>query len=142
MSEIDATFLQERLSSGPFQKFLGLHLLEFDSGSASIALKAKWRTDFEREPGSDQWHGGTLAAIIDIAGDFAIIARLGRGVPTVDLRIDYLRPAVRTDLVAEARAVRIGRTVGTVDILVKDDGGTPVAAGRGTYFTLEPERRR
>ncbi len=133
----DAATLNEKLQAGPFQRFLGLELVDFDSKAARIALKARWRPDFEREPGSRQWHGGLLAAIVDVAGDFAIIARLGRGVPTVDLRVDYLRPAVETGLMAEAHALRLGRTVGTVDISLRDDNGAIVVAGRGTYFTLD-----
>ena len=134
---IDAEAIRTKLAAGPFQKFLGLRLVEFDAAAARISLQASWRVEFEREPGSRQWHGGLLAALIDVAGDFAIIAKLGRGVPTVDLRVDYLRPAVATDLHAEAHALRVGRTVGTVDVALKNDAGTTVATGRGTYFTLD-----
>lgn len=137
MTAVDETFLKTRLVNGAFQKFLGLELASFDSQAASIALKACWRPEFEREPGSRQWHGGVLAALIDVAGDFAVIARLGRGVPTVDLRIDYLRPATGSDLHAEATALRVGRTIGTVDVCVRNMDGALVATGRGTYFTQE-----
>jgi uncharacterized protein (TIGR00369 family) len=139
MIDVDAGFLKARLVAGAFQKFLGLELAGFDPQAASVALDARWRPEFEREPGSRQWHGGVLAALIDVAGDFAVIARLGRGVPTVDLRVDYLRPATGTDLRAEAAALRIGRTIGTVDVALRDTAGNLVATGRGTYFTQEQQ---
>ena len=77
-----------------------------------------------------------IASLIDIAGDFALIAVLGYGVPTINFRVDYLRPAVKTDLHAHARVRRAGRTIGVVDIDVLDDGGRLIALGRGCYGTL------
>ncbi|MGH8240249.1 MAG: PaaI family thioesterase, partial [Steroidobacteraceae bacterium] len=44
-----------------------------------------------------------IASLVDIAGDFALIAVLGHGVPTINFRVDYLRPAVGTDLIERAQ---------------------------------------
>ena len=54
------------------------------------------RPELERRPGTRQFHGGPIAAFIDIVGDFAIGMLVGGGVPTINLRIDYLRPAIGT----------------------------------------------
>ncbi len=62
---------------------------------------------------------------------------LDRPVPTINLRIDYLRMAASTDLVATARVVRAGRTVGVVDIEVRDEEGRMIAVGRGCYGTQQ-----
>jgi uncharacterized protein (TIGR00369 family) len=87
----------------------------------------------ERAEGTGQFHGGAIASLIDIAGDFALIAVLGHGVPTINFRTDYLRPAMGAGLSAKATVRRIGRTVGVVDIDVVDDKGRVVAIGRGSY---------
>ena len=34
-------------------------------------------------------HGGILAALIDLGADWAMVRKLGRGVPTIDMRVDY-----------------------------------------------------
>ena len=130
-----AGLLRERLAEGRFQQFLRLELISHDAALGEVTLRAPWRAEFERGPGTLQWHGGPLAALIDIAGDFALIARLGRGIPTIDLRIDYLRPAIDTDLTATARTLRAGRSVGVVDISLHDKHARLVAVGRGTYST-------
>jgi acyl-coenzyme A thioesterase PaaI-like protein len=42
-------------------------------------------------------HGGILAALIDLAADWALVRQTGRGVPTIDMRVDYPktpRPAI------------------------------------------------
>ncbi len=57
----------------------------------------------------------------------------GHGVPTINFRTDYLRPAVNTGLRAVARVRRAGRTVGVVDVDVYDDRDKLVAVGRGTF---------
>ena len=54
---------------------------------------------------------------------------------TIDLRIDYLRPARLEPIVAEARVVRLGNRVGVADIRLYN-GPSPdvtVATGKGVY---------
>ena len=58
---------------------------------------------------------------------------VGGGVPTINLRIDYLRPAVGSVLTGTARVRRAGRTVALVDVDVYDEQRVLVAVGRGTY---------
>jgi uncharacterized protein (TIGR00369 family) len=95
------------------------------------------RAEFGRDPERREIHGGVIAALIDIAGHAAIAARLNHGVPTVDLRIDYLRMAAGNELLAIAEPVKLGRTLGTVDIRVTDDQGKLVAVGRGVFSMRE-----
>jgi uncharacterized protein (TIGR00369 family) len=134
------TLLRTLLANGRFQEFLAMELLAHDSAAGTVTIKLPWRRDFERGPGTEQWHGGLIAALIDIAGDFALITQLGQAIPTINLRIDYLRPAIKTDLVATGRVLRAGKSIGTVDIDVADNGGKIIAVGRGTYSTLVPGR--
>lgn len=139
MSDIE-TVLKTLLANGRFQEFLNMELLAHDSAAGTVKIKLPWRRDFERGPGTEQWHGGLIASLIDIAGDFALITQLGQAIPTINLRIDYLRPAIKTDLVATGHVLRAGKSIGTVDIDVSDNGGKIVAVGRGTYSTLVPGR--
>lgn len=120
------------LSDSPYQRFLGLTLVRAEEGLVEIRLP--FREEFLRQDNSDWLHGGIVSALIDITGDYAIVTKSGTGVPTIDLRIDYLRPARRGDLVAIARTVRVGRTIGTADVEVRDTSGVLVAVGRGVYL--------
>ena len=58
---------------------------------------------------------------------------LGGGVPTINFRTDYLRPAIGASLSATAWVRRAGRTIGVVDIDVHDEEGRLIAVGRGCY---------
>jgi uncharacterized protein (TIGR00369 family) len=127
--------LEALLADGPFQKLLGLRLEAFDSAAQTVALRLIYGPNVERSSGTGQYHGGVVASLIDIAGDFALIGVFGYGVPTINFRVDYLRPAVGADLIAQARVRRAGRTIGVVDIDVSDTGGRLIALGRGCYGT-------
>jgi uncharacterized protein (TIGR00369 family) len=115
----------------PYMRFLGLTVLSSSKGRVEIRLP--FRDEFLRADDSDWLHGGVVSALIDIAGDYAVITEVGTGVPTIDMRVDYLRPARRGDLVAVARTLRVGRTVSVADVEVRDAGGTTVAVGRAVY---------
>ena len=84
-------------------------------------------------------HGGILAAIVDVAADYAIAAQLGRPVPTIDIRVDYHKAALPGDLTAKARIVRSGSQYSTAEAYIYDKDGALVASGRGTYFTAPPK---
>jgi uncharacterized protein (TIGR00369 family) len=133
--------LRDLLGSGPFHELLRLELVRVDTEAGAVDLRLPFRRELEREAGTKQWHGGPIAALVDIAGDFALVARLGRTIPTIDLCVNYLRPAIDTDLLATGRTLRAGRSVGVVDVEVRDERNRLVAVGRGTYSTLPPEPR-
>ena len=139
MTEDIADKLKRYLATGAFQQFLAIEFISCDAASGTVEMRLPWKPEFERGPGTRQWHGGPMAALIDIAGDFALIAMLGRALPTIDLRIDYLRPAIDTDLMASARTLRAGKSVGFVNVELKDKAGRLVAVGRGAYSTLPPQ---
>ena len=127
--------IQERLGHSPFIELLNLTVLTADPASQQLVVRAAMRPEFERGRGSGQWHGGPIAAIIDTVGDFALVMTLGRPLPTVNFRVDYLRPAIDTALIVTATVRRSGRMVGVVDIDVADEAGRLLAIGRATYAT-------
>lgn len=127
--------LQQSLAKGAFHEMLGLELVDLDQGRGLVTIKAPFRALFERGPGSRQWHGGPIAALADIAADLAILAKVGYGVPTANIRIDFLRPAIDTDLIAHGRVVQSGRTLAVADVEILNQQEKLVATGRGTYVT-------
>lgn len=133
MAESREAALKLSVKISPFHRLIGLELTRVEAGQ--VAMRLPWREEFRRADRSDWYHGGVLSALIDIAGDYAIASKLGRWVPTIDLRVDYLRPAKRGDLTAAARAVKLGRTVGVADVELRDAKGALVAVGRAAYST-------
>ena len=125
--------VQQLITRGPFNKWLDFHVIKADADG--LEVRATWREEWVVNPDRRYTHGGILAAIIDVAADYAIAAELGRPVPTIDLRVDYHKAAMPGDLTAKARVVRMGSQYSTAEAYVYDKDGTLVASGRGTYFT-------
>lgn len=138
MSEAKFTIesLEQRLAVGPFNRWLGFKVLAMDDNG--LELKATWREEWVVNPDRRYTHGGVLAAIIDVAADYAIAVQVGRPVPTIDIRVDYHKAAMPGDLIAKAKVVRMGGQYSTAEAYVYDQEGALVASGRGTYFTAPP----
>ena len=139
MSEEPVTIekLQQLITRGPFNRWLNFTLLK--AGDEGVEMTAAWREEWIVNPDRRYTHGGVLAAIIDVAADYAIAARIGRPVPTIDLRVDYHKAAMPGDILAKARVVRLGGQYSTAEASLYDSEGSLVASGRGTYFTAEPK---
>jgi len=129
--------LQQLITRGPFNRWLNFTVLASDD--TGLEVKAAWREDWVVNPDRRYTHGGILSAIVDVAADYAIAAKLGRPVPTIDLRVDFHKAAMPGDLTAKARVVRMGSQYSTAEASIYDLEGSLVASGRGTYFTAQPK---
>ncbi len=135
---VSAEKLGERLVANPFNAWMGLEILKLDEDTLEIGLK--WREEMISNPTARVTHGGILGALIDVAADFMIAAKVGAPVPTVDLRVDYHRAAEPGDLRAVARIVRLGGTNSVAEASVFDGDGRLIASGRGVYFTAAAKK--
>lgn len=133
-SALNRQQLQERLLQSPFNAFLKLEVMGADPEKQEVIIGLKMRPEFERLSGTGHWHGGPIAAAIDIVGDYALAGVLGNPLPTINLRVDYLRPGKGT-LTLVARIRRTGKTVAVVDVDVLNAAGELVAIGRANYST-------
>lgn len=130
---VTAEKLQERLLANKFNAWMGLKVLALDEERIEIGMT--WREEMISNPQARITHGGILGALVDVAADFMIAAKMGAPAPTVDMRVDYHKTAAPGDLKAVGRIVRLGGTVSTAEATIYDSEGAVVASGRGVYFT-------
>ena len=130
---LSAEDIQAHFDGSPFMRFLGLRVAAVDHERGELTVTMPMRPEIERRAGTAQFHGGPIAAFIDCVVDFAVALVVGGGVPTINIRVDYLKPAVGASITGTARVRRSGRTVTVVDIDVYDGERALVAVGRGTY---------
>ena len=128
--------VQQMITRGPYHQWLGLKVLAL--GEDSIEISATWREEWVVNPDRRYTHGGVLAALVDLTADWALVSKMGRPAPTVDMRVDYHRAAMPGDLTAKGRIVKYGSQFSVCEALVYDKDGQLVASGRGTYFTAPP----
>src|ERR1700678_3098627 len=107
--EITLERAQELVTRAPYHKWLGLKVVAVhDDG---IEITATWREEWVVNPDKRYTHGGILAALVDLGADWALVSSTGRGVPTVDLRVDYHRPAMLGNLRVVGKVIKFGSQI-------------------------------
>lgn len=129
--------VRARLTKAPYHQWLGLDVVSV--GVGEIELTAKWREEWVVNVEGGYTHGGILAALVDLTADWALVSSNGKGVPTVDLRVDYHSPA-KGDLRAVGKVVKFGKQFSVAEAQLFDASGRLVASGRGVYLTPPKDR--
>lgn len=93
----------------PFNRFLGIKVHRVDRGAVRLALPPN--DEFTGDPIRPALHGGVIATLADSAAGLVVFSVLQQSssASTIDLRVDYLRPArVDLPLYADAHMLRSG----------------------------------
>jgi uncharacterized protein (TIGR00369 family) len=83
------------VDSSPFIRHLGISLAGYDAEQSTLTMVMPLSPAAERGGSDRQFHGGAIAGLADTAGTFALIMTLNKPVATINLRTDFLRPAMR-----------------------------------------------
>ena len=127
--------MQAVLDSSPYIRFLGLKAEVFSKTEERLEVSMASAPALERAEGSGQFHGGPIAGMIDTIASCLLAGVLGKSIPTINFRVDYVRPSYGEKLIARATARRLGRTIAVCDVDVFDQNDKLVAVGRGTFST-------
>lgn len=131
----------------PFNKLLGIRVRSFDPSEARISFSM--RPDLIGHFLSGRLHGGTISAVLDAAGSFALMCSIAEKfggddalqvlqrferMSTIDLRIDYLRPGIGREFTASTRTMRLGRRIGSTRSELVNEDGIVVATAAAAYL--------
>src|SRR5436190_22130077 len=127
-------FAQRFSGSVPHTRALGMEIVEVWPAEALFRLP--YDPKLVGNPDTGVLHGGAITALLDGASGAAVFAALAELGPiaTIDLRIDYLRPAeVGRAVMARATCYKMTRNVAfTRAVAYHEDPADPIAHSVGT----------
>ena len=113
--------LAEAVNARGFTGAAGFRIIKVGPGYAELAVTR--RDDLVQFFG--HFHGGVIAALADHAAGAAVSSGLpeGRIAVTVELKVNFLWPADRNELVARARTLQMSGSIGvaTVELFSRDE---------------------
>jgi len=134
--------IDARISEGvsafvPHNRALGIHFVEAKGGSVTLGLP--YDDKLVGDPVTRIIHGGAITTLMDATCGTAVFVRLKEAIPiaTLDLRIDYLKPAEPGETVhARADCFKITRTIAFVrcEAFHARDSKDLVAVANGTFM--------
>jgi uncharacterized protein (TIGR00369 family) len=118
----------------PVAKLVGFAMTEVEPGRAVFEMDA----GPQHSSPLGSVHGGIICDLVDGAMGVAHASRLEEGetFTTLELKINFMKPVWKGHLVAEAKVIKAGRTIGLVEGRVTDETGSLVAYATSTCMTL------
>ena len=134
LTKLQKDGIAARLASNPVVKFMSIGLREVTSGEATLILKH--RKELHNSMGLLQ--GGVLGVLADVAGGVSLYSVLSDPlkvvIPTVEFKLNFLRPARGGDLVARGRVVHSGRQIAVCQVEISSEDGVLLTTGVFTYM--------
>ncbi|MGD2098137.1 MAG: PaaI family thioesterase [Desulfobacterales bacterium] len=127
--------INEIVNGCPYFDLLSMKLVDVGIGYSSLEIELAQK---HLQP-FGVVHGGVFASIIDAAAFWSVyygVELPDVGMTTVDLKLNYLAPAVSGKLIARGRQIKVGRTLGYADATVADQQGKVLAHGTSTLIIL------
>jgi uncharacterized protein (TIGR00369 family) len=124
--------MEGRVAPPPAAKTLGWQLVDIDPDQGTIEVAFTASPDFLNPMGNIQ--GGFLAAMLDDTLGPALVATLepDQFAPTLELKVNFLRPAQPGRLVGRGRVVHRARSVAFLEGSLSDEAGDLVATATAT----------
>ena len=109
-----------------------------DSGENWMELALPWREELVGVPETGILASGAIVSLIDTASGASVWMKLGRFRPivTLDLRLDYMRPATKGEtVVARCECVKLTRQIAFIrGVAHGGDPDRPIAHSAATFM--------
>ena len=127
--------LRQTFEKIPHCRELGLRVILIERGKASIFLEYEPRLAGNSETGVV--HGGVISTLLDSVSGLCALSIVSKTTPvaTLDLRIDYLKPATPyKKIIGEASCFRLTKSIAFVRSVAHIDEHEPIAHCVATFM--------
>jgi uncharacterized protein (TIGR00369 family) len=133
-------WISGELPPPPIAQLIGFRPIAIDFENGEVVLEFQATEKHTNPMGT--LHGGVLCDVADLAMGMAFAASLedGESFTTLELKINFFRPVFKEKLLAYAKIVKRGKTVGMVECDVKNDTGSLVARVSSTCMVLRGQQ--
>jgi len=134
-TKLTARQIRDFLPKIPFNTLLGMKLTRVHRDG--VTIECALRHELTNSGGVA--HGGVAAAMADVAVGMAINRHFGgkRKITTVEMKINYFRPASKGHIFARSRLRRLGSTLGIGSVDLTDTRGNLIGTAIVTYMFLD-----
>ena len=130
-----------------FNRVIGLRIVSL--AAEGVAARVEMRPELVGHYVHQRLHGGVISAALDALGGLAVMAAIGARhldeapaqrlqrfgkLGTIDLRIDYLRPAIGESFDLRAQVLRLGSRVASTRMEFVGADGRLLATGAAAYI--------
>lgn len=136
----DLDFAKRFISAVPHMVEIGIDVVEGSEGE--WVMRLPYNPDHVGHPETGVIHGGVITTLIDSICGLAVFSSLGaiRPIATLDLRIDYLKPATaERDIFAFGQCYKMTRSVAFVRaVAYHEQRDDPIANTVATFMIGSP----
>jgi uncharacterized protein (TIGR00369 family) len=128
----------------PHMRRLGYEVVSIDAGVCLARMP--YNPELVGDPTTGVLHGGVVTSLLDSTGGAAVLSKLGKPIAlaTLDLRIDYLRPATPGESVsARVECYKHTHNIAFArGVAFNGDESDPVASMAATYMLRTQTTRK
>ena len=88
-ADITLERLQSWIDDPPYHDMFGVRAESLDSARGEVVLRLPFRREIQRSAAAPQIHGGVIATLVDLGGEYALWVKLGDRNPSIPVKFGY-----------------------------------------------------
>ena len=131
-----ANFVKSFVNAGPYFKNQNIMIVDLKYGESIVDIEL----DRKHLQGYGYVHGGVYSALIDSAGFFAVYTQVegDNSAATIEMKVNYLSSVKSGKLLAHARVINLGKSIGLAEVTIKNEENKLLAHGTVTVMVKPP----
>ena len=138
MKRLNPEFVEEsikKVNQSPYYRLTSMQIIELAWGECRMQLPVQEK---HHQP-YGMAHGGVFASLVDSAAYWAVFTQIDDGYKmiSIDLKLNYLAPATKGDLLIFGQSIKAGRTLCMGEASITDQNKKIICHGTSTMMVIK-----